>query len=67
LRLFCIIVYNAKEAQLKKVKYHTMTPPETNVSRYTPDKEAINKALNISVQVSNSLIISTHNLYKGLE
>ena len=31
-------VYNAKEAQLK-VKYHTMTPPETNVSRYTPDKK----------------------------
>lgn len=40
-------VYNAKEAQLKKVKYHTMTPPETNVSRYTPDKEAMLNALNL--------------------
>ncbi|PNZ26202.1 bacillithiol biosynthesis cysteine-adding enzyme BshC [Staphylococcus petrasii] len=38
-------VFNAKEAQLHKVKYHTMTPPETNVSRYSPDKEALVEAL----------------------
>lgn len=39
--------YNGNEAQVKKVKYHTMTPPETNVSRYTPDKEALINALNL--------------------
>jgi len=38
-------VYNSKEAQLHKVKYHTMAPPETNVSRYSPDKEALTEAL----------------------
>ncbi|BGE82672.1 bacillithiol biosynthesis cysteine-adding enzyme BshC [Staphylococcus petrasii] len=38
-------VFNAKEAQLHKVKYHTMTPPETNVSRYSPDKKALVEAL----------------------
>lgn len=38
-------VFNAKEAQLRKVKYHTMTPPESNVSRYSPDKEALVDAL----------------------
>lgn len=38
-------VYNSKEAQLHKIKYHTMTPPETNVSRYSPDKEALIETL----------------------
>ena len=31
--------FNNKETTLKKVKYHTMTPPDSNVSRYTPDKK----------------------------
>ncbi|QLK85794.1 bacillithiol biosynthesis cysteine-adding enzyme BshC [Staphylococcus sp. 17KM0847] len=30
---------------LKKVKYHTLTPPETTVSRYVPDREALHNAL----------------------
>ncbi|MDT4012280.1 MULTISPECIES: bacillithiol biosynthesis cysteine-adding enzyme BshC [Staphylococcus] len=38
-------VFNPKKAMLQKVKYHTMTPPESNVSRYTPDKEALIEAL----------------------
>ena len=38
-------VFNSKEANLKKIKYHTMTPPESNVSRYTPDKDAMYDAL----------------------
>ena len=38
--------YNAKDAQLHKVKYHTMTPPETSVSRYIPEKEQMIEALN---------------------
>src|SRR5699024_11418178 len=31
---------------LKKIKYSIMTPPESSVSKYTPDKEALHKALN---------------------
>ena len=38
--------YNAKDAQLHKVKYHTMTPLETSVSRYIPEKEQMIEALN---------------------
>ena len=38
--------YNAKDAQLHKVKYHTITPPETSVSRYIPEKEQMIEALN---------------------
>lgn len=38
-------VFNNREAQLHKVKYHTMAPPESNVSRYLPDKEALLEAL----------------------
>ncbi|KIX91003.1 hypothetical protein TP70_04595 [Staphylococcus microti] len=36
---------NQRVGQLNKVKYHTMTPPETTVSRYTPDKEALRDVL----------------------
>ncbi|UDI78508.1 bacillithiol biosynthesis cysteine-adding enzyme BshC [Staphylococcus taiwanensis] len=38
--------FNAKDAKLYKTKYHTMTPPETNVSRYQFDKESMVEALN---------------------
>ncbi|MCG7338724.1 bacillithiol biosynthesis cysteine-adding enzyme BshC [Staphylococcus sp. ACRSN] len=38
--------YNSKKAKLHKIKYHTMTPPESNVSRYSPDKEELNDTLN---------------------
>ncbi|WP_105993868.1 bacillithiol biosynthesis cysteine-adding enzyme BshC [Staphylococcus simulans] len=38
-------VFNEQKALLHKVKYHTMTPPESNVSRYVPDKEALLHAL----------------------
>ncbi|MGV3041661.1 bacillithiol biosynthesis cysteine-adding enzyme BshC [Staphylococcus rostri] len=36
---------NQRTGQLNKVKYHTMTPPETTVSRYVPDKEALHEVL----------------------
>ena len=38
-------VFNTEKAKLHKVKYHTMTPPESNVSRFVPDKEAMMQAL----------------------
>ncbi|UXR70310.1 MULTISPECIES: bacillithiol biosynthesis cysteine-adding enzyme BshC [unclassified Staphylococcus] len=38
-------VMNQRIGQLKKVKYHTMTPPETTVSRYAPDREALHDTL----------------------
>ncbi|MBC3036348.1 bacillithiol biosynthesis cysteine-adding enzyme BshC [Staphylococcus epidermidis] len=38
--------FNNKETTLKKVKYHTMTPPDSNVSRYTPDKNELKASLN---------------------
>ena len=38
-------VFNDKKASLNKIKYHTMTPPESNVSRFTPDKDALIDAL----------------------
>ncbi|MHD0398006.1 bacillithiol biosynthesis cysteine-adding enzyme BshC [Staphylococcus simulans] len=39
-------VFNSNKAMLQKVKYHTMTPPESNVSRFAPDKQALMDALN---------------------
>ena len=39
-------VFNEHTATLQKIKYSTMTPPESSVSKYTPDKEALHKALN---------------------
>lgn len=39
-------VFNHKKATLDKIKYHTMTPPETSVTRFTPDKEALLESLN---------------------
>lgn len=38
-------VFNTEKANLHKVKYHTMTPPESNVSRFDPDKEKMLEAL----------------------
>ncbi|EGQ3202515.1 bacillithiol biosynthesis cysteine-adding enzyme BshC [Staphylococcus pseudintermedius] len=38
-------VMQQRTGTLKKVKYHTMAPPESNVSRYTPDKAALKQAL----------------------
>ncbi|RIP33609.1 bacillithiol biosynthesis cysteine-adding enzyme BshC [Staphylococcus gallinarum] len=38
--------YNSKNAKLHKIKYHTMTPPESNVSRYSPNKEELHDTLN---------------------
>lgn len=38
--------FNSKDAQLHKIKYHTMTPPETSVTRYIPEKEQMIEALN---------------------
>ena len=37
--------FNSKTSSLKKIKFHTMTPPESNVSRFTPDKDALINAL----------------------
>ncbi|MGI2315616.1 bacillithiol biosynthesis cysteine-adding enzyme BshC, partial [Staphylococcus cohnii] len=34
------------KATLQKIRYSTMTPPESSVSKYLPDKEALHKALN---------------------
>lgn len=34
-------VYNEEKGQLTKVKYHTMTPPETSVSHFKHDNEAL--------------------------
>src|SRR5699024_6387109 len=39
-------VFNEHTATLQKIKYSIMTPPESSVSKYTPDKEALHKALN---------------------
>lgn len=39
-------VFNEHTATLQKIKYSTMMPPESSVSKYTPDKEALHKALN---------------------
>ncbi|PWZ94825.1 bacillithiol biosynthesis cysteine-adding enzyme BshC, partial [Staphylococcus pseudintermedius] len=38
-------VMQQRTGTLKKVKYHTMAPPESNVSRYAPDKAALKQAL----------------------
>lgn len=38
-------VMQQRTGTLQKVKYHTMTPPESNVSRYEPDKDALKQAL----------------------
>lgn len=37
--------YNTQYAKLQKIKYHTMTPPETSVSRYYPDKAQLKETL----------------------
>ncbi|MGI2315615.1 bacillithiol biosynthesis cysteine-adding enzyme BshC, partial [Staphylococcus cohnii] len=34
------------KATLQKIRYSTMTPPESSVSKYLPDKDALHKALN---------------------
>ncbi|MBO1204666.1 MULTISPECIES: bacillithiol biosynthesis cysteine-adding enzyme BshC [Staphylococcus] len=39
-------VFNEQKAKLQKIKYSTMTPPESSVSKYTPDKAELHKALN---------------------
>src|SRR5699024_4186381 len=39
-------VFNEHTATLQKIKYSIMTPTESSVSKYTPDKEALHKALN---------------------
>src|SRR5699024_12740769 len=39
-------VFNEHTETLQKIKYSIMTPPESSVSKYTPDKEALHKALN---------------------
>lgn len=60
--------YNSKKAKLHKIKYHTMTPPESNVSRYSPDKEELRDTLNQFFQAlpetqhSQSII----NLYRNV-
>lgn len=38
-------VYNNHDANLHKIKYHTMVPPETSVSRYQPDKTQLKETL----------------------
>ena len=38
--------FNSQEAQLHKIKYHTMTPPESNVSRFNSDKSQMIEVLN---------------------
>ena len=38
--------FNSQEAQLHKIKYHTMTPPESNVSRFNPDQSQMIEVLN---------------------
>ena len=38
-------MYSMIKSLLIKIKYHTMTPPESNVSRFTPDKDALIDAL----------------------
>lgn len=37
--------FNQQDAQLHKIKYHTMTPPESSVSRFYPDKEELQQVL----------------------
>ena len=37
-------VFNEHKATLQKIRYSTMTPPESSVSKYLPDKEALHKA-----------------------
>lgn len=39
-------VYNRQKAELKKVKYHTLEPPENGVSNYKPDKDELLNSLN---------------------
>ena len=38
-------VFNHSDAQLHKVKYHTLQPPETCVSHYRPDKGELKQAV----------------------
>ncbi|MDU6090621.1 MAG: bacillithiol biosynthesis cysteine-adding enzyme BshC [Staphylococcus lugdunensis] len=37
--------YDQQLASVEKIKYHTLTPPESNVSRYVPDKVQMKNAL----------------------
>src|SRR5699024_6712534 len=45
--------YNNIDAKLHKIKYHTMEPPETSVSRYQPDKNKLKEALHQFFQQMN--------------
>lgn len=38
--------YNEEKGILDKVKYHTLTPPETSVSNYKPDKASLKTLVN---------------------
>ncbi|MEB7433940.1 bacillithiol biosynthesis cysteine-adding enzyme BshC [Staphylococcus pasteuri] len=38
--------YNQQDAHLHKIKYHTMTPPESNVSRFNPEQSQMIEVLN---------------------
>ncbi|ARJ51601.1 bacillithiol biosynthesis cysteine-adding enzyme BshC [Staphylococcus lutrae] len=38
-------VMHQQSGRLEKVKYHTMHPPESNITRYQPNKEALKQAL----------------------
>ncbi|WP_281198830.1 bacillithiol biosynthesis cysteine-adding enzyme BshC [Staphylococcus schleiferi] len=44
-------VMQERTGHLQKVKYHTMAPPESNVSRYVPDKDALKYALRVYFEV----------------
>ncbi|WP_436853625.1 bacillithiol biosynthesis cysteine-adding enzyme BshC [Staphylococcus caeli] len=48
--------YNAQQAKLQKVKYHTMTPPEASVSTYYPDKEQLKETLGQFFQQLNETV-----------
>ena len=37
--------FNEQDATLHKIKYHTMEAPETTVSRFSPDKDELKRAL----------------------
>src|SRR5699024_256172 len=52
-------VFNEQKAKLQKIKYSTMTPPESSVSKYTPDKAELHKALN---QLFKALL---HEVFKA--
>lgn len=50
--------YNAQNAKLQKIKYHTMTPPEASVSTYYPDKAQLKDALKLFFKEMNE---TTHS------